>query len=113
MEKTSKEIKKIEKCVKRGTKVYKELWLTAPNQVDETATEHIKATSDFIQNSSTVKFWHISRFFRVLLKECPAIYYYLYSRGYLGEVKQLLNFAFYEGMKYQQGREEPANENYK
>ena len=66
-------LKKIEKCVKkRGTKVYKELWLTAPNQVDETATEHIKATSDFIQNSSTVKFWHISRFFRVLLKEWPS-----------------------------------------
>lgn len=107
MEQLIKELEKMDKRQKEWS------WLTEARTEDIITTELIKSIGNIVQNDSTVEYWHISRFFRVLLKECPAIYYYLYSRGYLGEVKQLLNFAFYEGMKYQQSRKEPANENYK
>ena len=54
-----------------------------------------------------------TKFCPLIGKECPVLYYYLYSRGYLNEVQKLLNYAFYEGIKYQMtkgGTEDERNQ---
>ena len=75
------------------------------NQDDKKTVEYINLVNDYVENymddRRPLEFFYIARFFRVLLKECPVLYYYLYLRGYLNEVQKLLNYAFYEGIKYQ------------
>lgn len=108
MKKISKDIEKIEKNIE------KYMWLTMVNQDDETIVKRINLVNDYLENYMNdrrpLEFLYIARFFRVLLKECPMLYYYLYSRGYLNEVQKLLNYAFYEGIKYQMMKGSVADE---
>ena len=111
MKKISKDIEKIEKNIE------KYMWLTMVNQDDKKTVEYINLVNDYVENymedRRPLEFLYIARFFRVLFKECPVLYYYLYSRGYLNEVQKLLNYAFYEGIKYQMtkgGTEDERNQ---
>ena len=111
MKKISKDIEKIEKNME------KYMWITMYNQDDEVTAKRISLVSDYVENymedRRPLEFFYIARFFRVLLKECPVLYYYLYTMGYLDKVTQLLNFAFYEGIKYQMtkgGAEDERNQ---